>query len=130
MGIFVCMLMIATVVPVTGTIQENEHKNSMLNQNNKTVLSRMEWSICIGLITNRTFLGDSYIRFNCVFLIYMGRFDGRYGFEIFHSREPFYFERGSGIRLIGRHFAFFISENGRPWLPNDMLDVYALMLDF
>ena len=78
----------------------------------------MEWSICIGLITNRTFLGDSYIRFNCVFLIYMGRFDGRYGFEIFHSREPFYFERGSGIRLIGRHFAFFISENGRPWLHN------------
>ena len=37
-GIFVCMLLITTVVPVTGTIQENEHKNSMLNQNIKTAL--------------------------------------------------------------------------------------------
>jgi hypothetical protein len=102
-GIFVCMLMIATALPVSGTLIESEQKNIVLNQNNKNGADRR---MGIGFITNRTFLGDGTISFNCVFFLYVKYVDQRHGIYLYHSHESLEVPTG-GIRYIGRHFAFF-----------------------
>ena len=68
-GIFVIMLMIATVVPVTGTLQESEQKNSVLSQNNETDVSG-DIYMGIGFGINRKFSWDgNYVYYNVIFAL-------------------------------------------------------------
>jgi hypothetical protein len=96
-GIFVIMLMIATVVPASGIVQESEHKNSVLNHGD-------HW-IGIGFITNLTDLGDGLYTFNCICFLYWWNIDMRHGIHLYHSYDLFY-SYFSGFRYFGRHFAF------------------------
>jgi len=84
-GIFVIMLMIATVVPVSGTIQESEQKNSVLSQNNKTDVTG-EIYMGIGFGINRRFSSDgNYVYYNAIFALeyYSGAWSHRPNLHIY-----------------------------------------------
>ena len=106
-GIFVCMLMIATVVPVSGTLQESEQKSSAVNQNNNSE-PLFAFYFFIGFITNRTDMGN-YYSFNAVFLLRITNVKDIPNriIQLYHSHE-WYLIWKDGIGLIGKHFVFYL----------------------
>ena len=108
-GIFVCMLMIATVVPVTGTIQESEQKNSVVNQNNnpEALILRKHLGGYIGFVTNKSSHGKYGIYYDAVFLLAFLPSDwSPYPvITLYHSHERIHIYKRI-FNICGEHFIF------------------------
>ena len=106
-GFFVCMLLIVTIVPVSGTLQDSKQKNSVEDQNNETA-SSFKFVMGIGFITNRKDYGYGYYTCNAVLMLIFTNGGSRplWRPTLYHSDE--YLEIGAGrFDFCGKHFAFF-----------------------
>ena len=104
-GIFVIMLMIATAMPVTGTLQESEQKHSVANQNNNPEIRRL----CgyIGFVTNKSSHGKYGIYYDAVFLLafFPSDWGPRLVFKLYHSHERIHIYKRI-FNICGEHFIF------------------------
>jgi hypothetical protein len=106
-GMLVIVLMITTILPVSGTLQESEQKNSVENQK-YNIASSFKFIMGIGLITNRIDYGYGYYTCNAVFVLIFtnGGLRPWWRPTVYHSHE--YLEIGAGrFDFCGKHFAFF-----------------------
>ena len=71
-GICVIILMIATALPVSSTLQESKEKNIVLNQNNKTKPMTDYPAVLIGTINNKV-IGESYTSFHTVYVLCLSK---------------------------------------------------------
>jgi hypothetical protein len=113
-GIFVVLLMITTALPVSGTLQENEQKNIVLNQTNKTELlpelnMNPGFIMGIGFFTNLTDLGGAF-SFNAVFFLIIQNEIPSHRIRLLHFHESYIVYTGGRIENFGEHFGFFLHQ--------------------
>jgi hypothetical protein len=107
-GIFVIMLMIATLVPVTGTIQKSEQINNVVNQNNNPEALRLRKHLYgyIGFVTNKSSHGKYGIYYDAVFLLAIVPTDySPVSFALYHSHERIHVYKRI-FNFCGEHFIF------------------------